>query len=104
MRRRIQRADISVVSLLLYSQTHNARQLDAFLKHFIATNYGPMKKRDDFDLLQGDNLKHIEANQWPPVSYLKELAEYEKKTKRTGFFNKLFDIGSAQVEVQVDED
>jgi hypothetical protein len=37
---RIQRADISVVGVLLYCQMHNAKQFEAFLKHFVCTNYG----------------------------------------------------------------
>lgn len=43
-----------------------------------------MSKREEFSLLTGDNLKHVEENQWPPVSYLKQLAEYEKAIKAAG--------------------
>jgi hypothetical protein len=28
--------------------------------------------------LEGENLKWVEENQWPPKSYLKELEEYQK--------------------------
>lgn len=37
-----------------------------------------MSKRPEFATLTGDNLKYVEENQWPPVSYLKQLEEYEK--------------------------
>lgn len=38
-----------------------------------------MKKRAEWSKLTGKNLEYMEANQWPPLSYLKELEEYEKK-------------------------
>ncbi|MNF13765.1 hypothetical protein D3C80_2157260 [compost metagenome] len=38
-----------------------------------------MSKRAEFALLEGDNLAYIEANQWPPKSYLEAMLEYEKE-------------------------
>jgi GTPase SAR1 family protein len=73
----IEKADTDIINLLLCAQTHNAIQLSQFCLHFICTNYQPMKKRPEFSLLQGENLEHVEKNQWPPLSYWKELAEYE---------------------------
>jgi small GTP-binding protein len=74
----VTKADIDVIGLLLCAQQHNAQQLAKFCLHFIATNYGPMKQRAEWKKLEGDNLKWVEENQWPPKSYLKELEEYQK--------------------------
>jgi len=72
------KADVDIIGLLLLSQLHNASQLEKFCLHFISSNYQPMKKREEFKMLKGENLKYVEENQWPPVSYLKELEEFEK--------------------------
>jgi hypothetical protein len=99
-----------VVGLLHLAQQHNANQLAgmhsfsleletcvgggltycrvvrsalAFCLHFIASNYQPMSKRPEFSTLADDNLEYIETNQWPPKSYLEELAVYEKAIKET---------------------
>jgi hypothetical protein len=79
----IEKADIDVVGLLHLAQQHNANQLAAFCLHFIASNYQPMSKRPEFSTLADDNLEYIETNQWPPKSYLEELAVYEKAIKET---------------------
>ena len=81
----IEKAEIDVIGLLLESQRQNALQLAAFCLHFISSNYQPFKKREEFKLLQEENLKHVEEHQWPPVSYLKELEVYEKEMAK---FNK----------------
>ena len=47
-----------------------------------------MKKREEFKLLDGENLKYIEEHQWPPLSYLKELEEYEKLISKKGINEK----------------
>jgi len=75
----IANADIDIIGLMLCAQTHNAPQLAQFCLHFISTNYQPMSKRAEFALLEGDNLAYIEANQWPPKSYLEAMLEYEKE-------------------------
>jgi small GTP-binding protein len=75
----IEKADIDIIELLLVAQDHNAKKLAEFCLHFICTNYQPMKKRKEFEKLENENLTYIEENQWPPVSYWKELAEYEKE-------------------------
>jgi len=79
----IEKAEINVVGLLLDAQQHNANQLAQFCLHFISSNFQPMKKRKEFVELVGDNLKHVEEHQWPPISYLKELEEYEKATGKS---------------------
>jgi hypothetical protein len=68
-----------VIGLLLLSQESGATQLEDFCKHFISMNYQPMRKREEWSKLTGKNLEFMETNQWPPLSYLKELKEYEKK-------------------------
>jgi len=78
----ITNADIDVIGLLLGSQLYSAPQLEKFCFHFISSNYQPMKKREEFSKLIGDNLKYVEENQWPPKSYLEELDAYEKATGR----------------------
>jgi GTPase SAR1 family protein len=74
----IEKAEIDIISLLLVSQDHNALKLAEFCKHFICTNFQPMKKRPEFESLGEENLKYVTENQWPPLSYWNELAEYEK--------------------------
>jgi len=74
----IVKADIDIIGLLHVSQAHNANQLAQFCLHFIYSNYQLMKKREEWKTLEGENMKYIEENQWPPVSYLKELEVYEK--------------------------
>jgi len=76
----ITKADIDLIGMLNCAQTHNAKQLAAFLLHFISSNYQPMKKRADFATLSEDNRKYIEENQWPPKPYLLELEAYENAT------------------------
>jgi len=79
----IEKAEINVVGLLLDSQHHNAPQLAQFCLHFISTNFLPMKKRKEFADLGEENTKYVEEHQWPPVSYLKALEEYEKATGKS---------------------
>ena len=60
----------------------SAKQLHAFLLHFISTNYGPVStihRTIGFDALSPENRSYVEEHKWPPQSYLDELAEYEKK-------------------------
>jgi Rho family protein len=59
----IAKADIDIIGILLASQLHGAKQLEAFCLHFISSNYQPMKKREEWDKLEGHNLKYIEENQ-----------------------------------------
>jgi len=77
----IAKADIDIIGILLASQLHSAKQLEGFCLHFISSNYQPMKNRVEWVKLEGENLKYIEENQWPPKSYLEELAAYEKASK-----------------------
>jgi len=40
-----------------------------------------MKLRPEFTTIKGEALAFIEENQWPPKSYLQELAKYETDMK-----------------------
>eukprot|EP01101_Sappina_pedata_P003548 TRINITY_DN1426_c0_g1_i3.p1 TRINITY_DN1426_c0_g1~~TRINITY_DN1426_c0_g1_i3.p1 ORF type:complete len:740 (+),score=168.90 TRINITY_DN1426_c0_g1_i3:149-2221(+) len=72
---------IDVIGILLRAQDCDASQLASFCLHFISSNYGPMKSRNEFSRLRGANLAHVERNRWPPLSYLQEMEEYEKEMK-----------------------
>lgn len=41
-----------------------------------------MQERAEFATLQGANKRYVEKHQWPPVSYLKQVAEYERAEGR----------------------
>lgn len=79
--KKIRESEIDVIGLLLSSQLHNADQLERWCLHFIASNFLSFIERIEFSLLTGDNLKYVEKNRWPPLSYLEEVKEYEIKMK-----------------------
>ncbi|KAK3749892.1 hypothetical protein QZH41_005808 [Actinostola sp. cb2023] len=66
-----------VVNLLLLSQAHNANQLSDWCLHFIATNYSVFESSSVFSLLQDGNKQYVEEHRWPPLSYLRELEQYQ---------------------------
>ncbi|XP_031551057.1 rho-related protein racA-like [Actinia tenebrosa] len=72
-----------VVNLLLLSQAHNAHQLSNWCLHFIATNYLIFESNPSFTLVQGTNIEYVEKHRWPPLSYLNEVQEFEKKVGHT---------------------
>ncbi|XP_021342736.1 rho-related protein racA-like [Mizuhopecten yessoensis] len=82
--KRIEQAEIDVIGLLLTSQMYNANQLTAWCLHFISSNYTAFKRKPEFDQLKGDNLDIVKKRQWPPSSYLEEVAEYDKKWAGNG--------------------
>ena len=51
--------------------TYHALQLEAWLLHFMSSNYGPVKKRGDLEALSEAHLAHVVEHQWPPVWYFK---------------------------------
>jgi len=77
-------ADFDVIGLLHFAQEHGADQLAQFCLHFVATNFQPMSKRDEFKTLRGDNLAYVTEHQWPPVSYQEDLRKYEKEVQDQG--------------------
>ena len=64
--------------ILVLLQLHNAEQLVNWCLFFIASNYEAFKGRKEFHLLQGSNKEYVEEHRWPPLSYLKDVEEYEK--------------------------
>jgi len=66
----------------VYFQAHNAHQLARWCLYVISTNYTEFEACDDFDLIKGDNLRHVLEHRWPPLAYLKELEEFKRKTGR----------------------
>lgn len=76
---RIAEADVNVVELLLECQKRNMVQAVGFLKHFIATNYEPMSKTPEFELLKGPVKRWIDTNKWPPKQYYKDVRKYQKE-------------------------
>ncbi|KAL4222307.1 hypothetical protein ACF0H5_018345 [Mactra antiquata] len=77
--KRIEKADIDVIGLLHRAQMYNADQLAKWCLFFIASNYIAFENRSEFPELKGENKTYVEENRWPPVSYLKECEEYDKK-------------------------
>lgn len=75
----VEKANIDCIGLLLMSQKHRALQLEAFLLHFISTNYEPMKKRKEFSLIVGKNLDYMNEHRWPPKWYEDQCLEYEQE-------------------------
>lgn len=60
-------------------QAYNATQLANWCLFFISSNYIAFEQRKEFSQLTGENKRHVEENRWPPLSYLKEVDEYNKK-------------------------
>jgi len=80
----IEKGEIDIVGLLPLSQDFNAPQLEAFMKHFLSTNYSVIQNRTEFQDLSKENKGYLEEHQWPPVSYLSAVAEYEKAIGKSG--------------------
>mmetsp|Transcript_4259 Transcript_4259/g.6706 ORF Transcript_4259/g.6706 Transcript_4259/m.6706 type:complete len:1197 (-) Transcript_4259:91-3681(-) len=74
----IEKSTVDVVGILNTARSHNAHQLVGFCRHFIASVFHPMSKRAEFKNLCKEDLDHVTANQWPPISYLKEVEKYER--------------------------
>jgi len=74
----IEKSEFDVVGLLDLADNCNEEQLKAFCLHFIASNYGPMSKRKEFERLQGANLKFIEDHQWPGEDFHEKVRQHEK--------------------------
>ena len=66
-------------ALLLSSQLHNATQLSTWCLHFVSSNYVAFDGKEEFNLLTGDNLEHVQAHRWPPLSYERSMEEYRVK-------------------------
>ncbi|EDO36553.1 predicted protein [Nematostella vectensis] len=73
-----------VINLLNMAQVYNADQLAQWCRHFIASNYSVFESTGDLHLLQGDDVDFVQENRWPPLSYIRELEEYEAKMNEMG--------------------
>ena len=62
----------------------NAKQLVTWLLHFVSSNYMALENRKEFQSLKPEHLEHCKEHRWPPLSYLNEVEEYEKKLKAQG--------------------
>ena len=65
--------------LLLTSQLHNSQQLSQWCLHFISSNYTAFAEKDEFSVLEGENLAYVGEHRWPPLSYLQAVDEYRMK-------------------------
>jgi len=56
-----------------------------------------MSQRAEFANLAGSNREWVEQHQWPPVAYLKELEDYERKADAHRCKNKRSDAPEVKV-------
>lgn len=75
------KAFINISDVLDLANAHNAPQLKTWFLDWCGANYVPLTKRKDFQDLQGDDKDYIVQHQYPPVSYLEEVAKYERDLK-----------------------
>tara|TARA_R110002050_G_scaffold53365_3_gene121419 strand:+ start:36 stop:1868 length:1833 start_codon:yes stop_codon:yes gene_type:complete len=71
------KADISIVDILEIANASDAKQLRDFCRHFLCVNNQVYRKREDWEKMSSADAKYVDANQWPPKSYFKQLEEYE---------------------------
>ncbi|XP_038077469.1 rho-related protein racA-like isoform X3 [Patiria miniata] len=75
----IAEAHVDVIGLLHTAQMYNTTQLAAWCLHFISSNFLAFQQRAEFKTLEGENLKYVSENRWPPVSYLEAMEKYNAK-------------------------
>ncbi|XP_064643451.1 rho-related protein racA-like [Lineus longissimus] len=80
----IEKSEIDVIGLLHGAQQHNAEQLAYWCLHFISTNYIAFERRPEFSALGKENSDYVKEHRWPPLKYLEEVKEYEKKMEKAG--------------------
>lgn len=47
--------------------------------HFVASNYVAFEDSEHFSLLEGENLAFVQEHRWPPLSYYRQMEEYQEK-------------------------
>lgn len=77
----VAKASINISDVLDLANSHNASQLKVWFLDWCSANYVPLTKRSDFNELEGDDKDYIVAHQYPPLSYLAEVEQYEKDLK-----------------------
>jgi hypothetical protein len=75
-------------ALLQLANSNAAQQLTAFLRHFIASNYEPLKLLSAFEEMDQSDREYVEQHRWPPIWYLDEVAAYEQECKRESMSEK----------------
>ena len=75
----IARSSVDLPELLRIAHAHNAKQLVGWCLHFISTNYSVFETKGDIQRLDEDHATYVIDHRWPPVSYIREMEEYQKK-------------------------
>ncbi|XP_022081978.1 rho-related protein racA-like isoform X2 [Acanthaster planci] len=75
---------VDVIGLLHTAQMCNASQLAQWCLDLISRNFVAFQQRAEFKKLEGENLKYVTENRWPPVSYLEELEKYKAQCGEKG--------------------
>ncbi|KAL8568759.1 hypothetical protein ACOMHN_054546 [Nucella lapillus] len=81
---RIERSELDVIGLLNTAEMYNAKQLVNWCLHFISSNFLSFENRKEFPNLTKEHRKHVTENRWPPLKYIQEVEEYEKKMAERG--------------------
>ena len=76
---RIADSSVDLPALLKVSHANNAKQLVDWCLHFISTNYSVFEKKGDIQHLDEDSATFVIDNRWPPVTYIREMEEYQNK-------------------------
>ena len=80
---------INVAEALNFAAAHDADQLVAFLRHFLASNFEPLSAAGLVDDVERDaDRDWIAEHRWPPLAYLEGVERYETElaawNKRNG--------------------
>ncbi|KAK3749905.1 hypothetical protein QZH41_017361 [Actinostola sp. cb2023] len=71
-----------VLHTLLFAEAHNATQLYDWCNYIVTINFSDFEFHEDLTLLKPQDREKLANHRWPPVSYLKELEEYKRKTRK----------------------
>ncbi|XP_022081981.1 rho-related protein racA-like [Acanthaster planci] len=75
---------VDVIGLLHTAQMCNASQLAQWCLDLISRNFVAFQQRAEFKKLEGENLKYVTENRWPPASYLKKVEKYKAQWGKKG--------------------
>ncbi|KAI6656639.1 hypothetical protein LOD99_11281 [Oopsacas minuta] len=76
---RIAGSIVDLPELLRVAQAYNAKQLVGWCLHFISTNYSVFESKGDVQRLDEEHATFVINNRWPPISYIKDMEEYQNK-------------------------
>ena len=75
----IQHCKLDLPAILNHATAARANQLVDFILHWLSTNYEAVSKRADImATLSPAHLEHLEANRWPPLTYIQQVEQYER--------------------------